>query len=62
MEIKDKVIVVSGAAGLIGRAFCSAIMRNKGIPILTDVDVESAETAEPAESAEAPEEEGEKKE
>ena len=36
--LKDKVIVVTGAAGLLGFEYCKAIIQAKGIPILIDID------------------------
>ena len=39
--LKDKVIVVSGAAGLLGFEYCKAIINAKGTPILIDIDEKS---------------------
>lgn len=36
--LKNKVIVVTGGAGLIGREFVSEIIRNQGIPVIADLD------------------------
>ena len=36
--LKDKVIVVTGAAGLLGFEYCKAIIQAKGIPVLIDID------------------------
>ena len=36
--LKDKVIVVSGAAGLLGFEYCKAIINANGIPILIDIN------------------------
>lgn len=36
--LKDKVIVVTGAAGLLGFEYCKAIINAKGIPILVDIN------------------------
>ncbi len=43
MKLKDKVIVVTGGAGLIGAAFCRAISAEGGIVVIADVDVDSAQ-------------------
>jgi NAD(P)-dependent dehydrogenase (short-subunit alcohol dehydrogenase family) len=36
--LKDKVIVITGGLGLLGREFVSAIVRNQGIAIIADVN------------------------
>ena len=36
--LKDKVIIVSGAAGLLGFEYCKAILNAKGTPILIDIN------------------------
>jgi NAD(P)-dependent dehydrogenase (short-subunit alcohol dehydrogenase family) len=36
------VVVVTGGAGLLGKAFCSEIARRGGVPIVTDVDGDRA--------------------
>ena len=36
--LKNKVIVVTGAAGLIGFEYCKAIINANGIPILIDIN------------------------
>ena len=36
--LKDRVIVVTGAAGLLGFEYCKAIINAKGIPILIDIN------------------------
>ncbi len=43
--LEDKVIVVAGGAGLLGREFSKAIALGQGIAILADVSLASAETA-----------------
>lgn len=40
--LKNKVIVVTGGAGLIGRAFVKAIVENGGIAIIADINLELA--------------------
>lgn len=42
MRLKDKVIIVTGGAGLIGRAFCEAISNNGGIAVIADINFEEA--------------------
>ena len=37
-SLKDKVIIVTGAAGLLGYEYCKAIIQAKGIPVLIDID------------------------
>ena len=36
--LKDKVIVVTGAGGLLGFEYCKAIVNANGIPILIDIN------------------------
>ena len=36
--LKDKVIVVTGAGGLLGFEYCKAILSANGIPILIDIN------------------------
>jgi len=38
----DKVIVVTGGAGLLGAAFCKAISSNGGTAIIADIDIEAS--------------------
>lgn len=38
LTLKDKVIVVTGAAGLLGFEYCKAIIIAKGTPILIDIN------------------------
>lgn len=45
MILKDKVVVVTGGAGLIGRGFIEAIIRHGGIGIIADIDLAAAEAA-----------------
>lgn len=40
--LKDKIIVVTGGAGLIGKEFISTIVKHGGIAILADIDIELA--------------------
>jgi NAD(P)-dependent dehydrogenase (short-subunit alcohol dehydrogenase family) len=42
--IKDKVIIVTGGAGLIGQAFCRSIVENGGIAIIGEIDIKSADS------------------
>lgn len=36
--LKDKVVVVTGGAGLIGRNFCEAIVQNGGVAVIADIN------------------------
>lgn len=38
--LKDKVVVITGGAGLIGQEFVKAVIANGGIPIIADIDCE----------------------
>jgi len=38
--LKDKVIVITGGAGLIGKEFVKAILENRGIAIIADINEE----------------------
>lgn len=40
--LKDKVVVVTGGAGLLGKEFVKSIAVNKGIPIIADINLELA--------------------
>jgi NAD(P)-dependent dehydrogenase (short-subunit alcohol dehydrogenase family) len=40
--LADKVVVVTGGAGVLGRQFCNAIVENGGVAILADLDAEAA--------------------
>lgn len=40
--LKDKVIVVTGGAGVLGRQFCAAIVEQGGIAIVADRDTDTA--------------------
>ena len=37
--VKDKVIIVTGGAGLLGRTFCQAIADNGGIAVVAEYDI-----------------------
>jgi NAD(P)-dependent dehydrogenase (short-subunit alcohol dehydrogenase family) len=41
--LKDKVIVVTGGAGLIGRKFVKAISQHNGIAVIADIDLAAAQ-------------------
>ena len=43
--IKDRVVVVTGGAGLLGKTFCQAIATNGGIPIMAEREFSVAEKA-----------------
>jgi NAD(P)-dependent dehydrogenase (short-subunit alcohol dehydrogenase family) len=42
-KLEDKVVFVTGGAGLIGNAFCHSIVESGGIPIVADICLQSAE-------------------
>ena len=37
-SLKDKVIVITGASGLLGKEYAESIANYKGIPILVDIN------------------------
>ncbi|CAD7288726.1 oxidoreductase [Campylobacter suis] len=41
--LKDKVVVVTGGAGLIGKEFVKAIVKNSAIAIIADINIQTAE-------------------
>ena len=41
--IKDKIVVITGGAGLLGKKFCQAIANNGGIAIMAEYDITIAE-------------------
>jgi len=43
--LQDKVIVVTGGAGLLGRAFCEEVARQGGLVIVADHDEQAASSA-----------------
>lgn len=43
--LTDKVVVVTGGAGVLGRQFCTAVVEHGGIAIVADRDVEAATCA-----------------
>mgnify|MGYP000159445783 FL=1 len=43
--IKNKIVVVTGGAGLLGKEFCQAIANNGGIAIMAEYDTNIAEKA-----------------
>lgn len=40
--LTDKIIVVTGGAGVLGRQFCSAIAEHGGVAVVADCDMEAA--------------------
>ena len=38
--LKDKVVVITGGAGLIGKEFVKAVVENGGIAIIADINEE----------------------
>jgi NAD(P)-dependent dehydrogenase (short-subunit alcohol dehydrogenase family) len=45
LDLKNRVIVVTGGAGLLGRAFCRAIAKHGGRPAVADVRIHAAMSA-----------------
>ncbi len=43
MNLTNKVIVVTGGAGLLGKAFCHAISDGGGIAVIADIDLKKAQ-------------------
>ena len=41
--VRDKVVIVTGGAGLLGRTFCQAIVDNGGIAVVAEYDIAIAE-------------------
>lgn len=41
--VKDKVVIVTGGAGLLGKTFCQAIADNGGIAVVAEYDIAIAE-------------------
>ena len=41
--VRDKVVIVTGGAGLLGRTFCQAIANNGGIAVVAEYDIAIAE-------------------
>ena len=50
--LKDKVVVVTGGAGLIGKEFIKAIVENNGIAIIADINEKIGQEAKEALSKE----------
>ncbi len=40
--LKDKVAVITGGAGLVGKAFVEAVIENQGIAVIADIDATKA--------------------
>lgn len=43
MKLQNKVIVVTGGAGLLGTAFCKAISKEGGVAVVADLNLERAQ-------------------
>jgi len=41
--LKNKVIIITGGAGLLGSAFVETILQNQGIPVIADLDVKKSQ-------------------
>lgn len=48
MILQDKVVVVTGGAGLIGKGFIESIVQHGGIGVVADINLEAAKTAKQA--------------
>lgn len=44
--IKDKVVVITGGAGLLGKEFVKTVVENDAVAIVADIDYEKAKTVE----------------
>jgi NAD(P)-dependent dehydrogenase (short-subunit alcohol dehydrogenase family) len=42
MLLTDKVVVISGGAGFLGRQFCTAVAEQGGIAVVADIDIKAA--------------------
>ena len=42
-SLKDKVIIITGASGLLGQEHSKAIAKHEGIPILIDIDEKNSD-------------------
>lgn len=42
MLLTDKVVVITGGAGFLGRQFCTAVAEHGGIAVVADIDLEAA--------------------
>ncbi|KYG64171.1 flagellin modification protein A [Bdellovibrio bacteriovorus] len=45
MKLDKKVVVITGAAGLLGKVFANAISREGGIVVVADIKIENAQAA-----------------
>jgi len=43
MLLIDKVVVVTGGAGILGRQFCAVVAEQGGVAVVADIEVEAAE-------------------
>ncbi len=48
MILQDKVVVVTGGAGLIGKGFIESIVQHGGIGVIADINLEAAKAAKQA--------------
>ncbi|ANV98021.1 flagellin modification protein A [Helicobacter enhydrae] len=46
MLLKDKIVIITGGAGLIGKSLCQAIIQNGGIAVIADISQELGEKAQ----------------
>ena len=42
MQLTDKVVVITGGAGFLGRQFCTAVAEQGGIAVVADIDMAAA--------------------
>lgn len=54
-KITDKVVVITGGAGLIGRKHCEAVLEGGGVPVLIDIFQDSLESVKKTYSEKYPE-------
>jgi len=43
--LRDKVVVITGGAGLIGRAFVDTVLKNNGVAVIADIDQQAIDNA-----------------
>ena len=41
--VKDKIVVVTGGAGLLGKTFCQEIANNGGVAVVAEYDIAIAQ-------------------
>ena len=43
MDLKGKIVLITGGAGLLGSEFCNAVIKNNGLAIIADNNIKAAE-------------------